>query len=271
MKFTSSIKKINIGERDIKIIILDSRVDKTKKAPCIMWIHGGGYSLGMPEMVYASRVRDLLADNELIVVSPKYRLATSEPYPAALEDCYGVLLYLKNHAEEFFIDTDKIMLGGESAGGGLCLATGIYARDKGEVSIKYMFPLYPMIDSSDTESSKDNHAYVWNTRRNHWAWKKYLGDLYESDDISYYAAPAKLKDFRNLPPFYTFVCDGEPFYSEIVDFTNKAKEAGVDARCDVYHANTHAFDMYCIFSEERVKARENFVKNYEYVKNKYLK
>ncbi len=271
MKFTSSIKKINIGERDIKIIILDSRIDKTKKVPCIMWIHGGGYSLGMPEMVYASRVRDLLVDNELIVVSPKYRLATSEPYPAALEDCYRVLLYLKNHAEEFFIDTDKIMLGGESAGGGLCLATGIYARDKGEVSIKYMFPLYPMIDSSDTESSKDNHAHVWDTRRNHWAWKKYLGDLYGSDDISCYAAPAKLKDFKNLPPFYTFVCDGEPFYSEIVDFTNKAKEAGIDAKCDVYHANTHAFDMYCVFSEERIRARENFVKNYEYVKNKYLK
>ena len=86
MKFTSSVKKINIGERDIKIIILDSRIDKTKKVPCIMWIHGGGYSLGMPEMVYASRVRDLLVDNELIVISPKYRLSINKPYPAALED-----------------------------------------------------------------------------------------------------------------------------------------------------------------------------------------
>lgn len=271
MKFTSSVKKINIGERDIKIIILDSRIDKTKKVPCIMWIHGGGYSLGMPEMVYASRVRDLLVDNELVVVSPKYRLSISKPYPAALKDCYGVLLYLKNHADEFFIDEDKIMLGGESAGGGLCLATGIYARDKGEVSVKYMFPLYPMIDCFDTESSRDNHAHVWNTRRNHWAWKKYLGDLYGDEDISCYASPSRLKDFKDLPPFYTFVCDGEPFYSETVDFTKMAKEAGVDAKCDVYHANTHAFDVYCAFTEEGVRARENFVKNFEYVKSKYLK
>ena len=80
MKFTSSVKRINIGERDIKIIVLDSRIDKTKKAPCIMWIHGGGYSLGMPEMVYASRVKDLLVRNELIVVSPKYSNFSKYPY-----------------------------------------------------------------------------------------------------------------------------------------------------------------------------------------------
>lgn len=266
----SNVKYINVEDRKIKIIVLDSR-KSNKKAPCIMWIHGGGYSLGMPEMIYASRVKDLMKENDLVVVSPRYRLSINAPYPAALEDCYSILLYIKNHADELGVDEDKIMVGGESAGGGLALATAIYARDMGKVDIKYLFPLYPMIDCDDTVSSRDNHAHIWNTKRNHSAWKRYLKDLYGTKDISPYASPAKLKDFKNLPPFYTFVCDGEPFYYETLEFTKKAQEAGVDCKCDVYHANTHAFDVYCKFTDVSIKARKNFIDNYEYVKDKYLK
>lgn len=271
MKINSKVKYIKIGHRRIKIIILSTKTSSSKPCPCIMWIHGGGYALGMPEMVYASRVRDLLKDNELVVVSPRYRLSITAPYPAALEDCYSILLYIKNNAESLGINPDKIMLGGESAGGGLALATAIYARDKAEVPIKYVFPLYPMIDCDDTSSSHDNHGHVWNTTKNHHAWHRYLRELYGTKNVSPYAAPAKLKDFQNLPPFYTFVGDGEPFYQETIDFTKKAQENGIDAHCDVYHSDTHAFDIYHALSEEGKMARENFIKNYDYVKNRYLK
>ena len=270
MKINTKIKFIKVKKRKIKIIILSSKKETTKKVPCIMWIHGGGYSMGMPEMVYASRIHDLIKENELVVISPRYRLSITSPYPAALEDCYSILLYIKNNAKSLGIDPNKIMLGGESAGGGLALATAIYARDMHEVPIKYVFPLYPMIDCDDTESSKDNHGHIWNTRKNHHAWKKYLGPLYNTKNISPYASPAKLKDFKNIPPFYTFVGDGEPFYKETIDFTNKAKEAGIDAKCDVYHSDVHAFDVYSAFTDAGINARNNFIKNYEYVKNKYL-
>ena len=230
MKINTKIKFIKVKNRKIKIIILSSKKETTKKVPCIMWIHGGGYSMGMPEMVYASRIHDLIKENELVVISPRYRLSITSPYPAALEDCYSILLYIKNNAKS----------------------------------------LYPMIDCDDTESSKDNHGHIWNTRKNHHAWKKYLGPLYNTKNISPYASPAKLKDFKNIPPFYTFVGDGEPFYKETIDFTNKAKEAGIDAKCDVYHSDVHAFDVYSAFTDAGINARNNFIKNYEYVKNKYL-
>ena len=48
------------------------------------------------------------------------------------------------------------------------------ARDRDEVRIAYQMPLYPMIDNLDTESSAHNHGKVWNTRKNHMAWKMYL-------------------------------------------------------------------------------------------------
>lgn len=72
---------------------------------------------GMKEMVYMSRAIDLVKNYGATILSPGYRLSFIKPYPTAIEDCYDVLLYLKNHADELEINRNQIMAGGESAGG----------------------------------------------------------------------------------------------------------------------------------------------------------
>ena len=67
------------------------------------------------------------------------------------------------HADELGIRKDQIFVGGESAGGGLCAALCMLARNGGEVNIAFQMPLYPMIDDRDTDSSRDSHNLVWNT------------------------------------------------------------------------------------------------------------
>ena len=169
------VRKIKIPSegRNIPALVLSPK-KKTDKTPGILWIHGGGYIAGMKEMVHMSRAVDLVKKYGAVVFSPGYRMAFETPYPAALDDCYDALLYLKNHADELGIRTDQIMVGGESAGGGLCVAVCMKARDTGDVKIAFQMPLYPMLDDRDTETSRDNHGKVWNTRKNHFAWKMYL-------------------------------------------------------------------------------------------------
>ena len=93
-----------------------------------------------------------------VVVAPEYRTAFEKPFPADLEDCYAALLFLKVHADELGINDAQIMVGGESAGGGLTVATCLLARDIGEVNIAFQMPLYPMLDDRDTETSRDNRV-----------------------------------------------------------------------------------------------------------------
>ena len=248
----------------IKALIYDSR-SSDKKVPGLLWIHGGGYIIGFPGLVRFSEAYELLKRFELVVISPAYTLATKSPYPAALNDCYSSLKYLNDNADELGVDKDKIMVGGESAGGGLCIATTLYAQSQNDLTVRYMFPLYPMIDCYDTESSKNNHGHIWNTKRNHYGWNKYLGDLINSDKIPSYASPSRLHHYSTLPPFYTFVCDGEPFYNETYEFVNKAKKAGVDAKIKEYHSNYHAFDMVLPWLSISRQARKDFVENYEKV------
>ncbi len=212
-----------------------------KNAPCVLWIHGGGYAIGVPEQDIGF-IRAFLREGAL-VVSPDYTLSTTAPYPAALEDCYAALLWLKENSERYGGDKERIAVGGDSAGGGLAAALSIYARDRGEVKIKYQMPLYPMIDDRMTsESARDNDAPLWNTKSNDAAWRIYLSGLCDKSEVPAYAAPARLENFSGLPAAFTYVGDIEPFYDETLDYFNRLKAAGVEAECHVFPGCYHAFD-----------------------------
>ena len=210
--------------------------------PCrvgLLWLHGGGYVLGMKEMVYMSRAADLLRCCGVTVFSPGYRLAWLHPWPAAVNDCFAVLATMDAHRAE--LGFDRLAVGGESAGGGLCAAVCMMARDRG-IRVDFQLPLYPMLSHLDTASSRDNHGRVWNTRRNHLAWRLYLRGT-PREAVTPYASPALQADLRGLPPCYTFVGDGEPFYAETLRYVADLRAAGVPAEADVYHTDVHAFDM----------------------------
>lgn len=264
--------KVFIKSDDYKLKLLILRPGKRevgKLSQGILWIHGGGYVTGMAGMVYMSRALNLVKKYGVTVITPEYRLSGREPYPAALKDCYRALLYLKKHAKELGVRDDQLMVGGESAGGGLAAAVCMYAKDKGKVQIAYQMPLYPMIDNEDTETSRDNHAPVWNTKRNHYGWKQYLKNI-EGRKVPAYAAPARRKDYTRLPPAYTFICTAEPFYAETLAYVERLKKAGVEAKVDVYPGLFHAFDMLLPFLKASKRAAKNFEEHSEYAAKHYF-
>ena len=226
--------------------------------PGILWIHGGGYATGMAGMVHFSMGKMLARRFGGIVVSPGYRLSGRHPYPAALEDCYSALKYMYENSRELGFDPERLVVGGESAGGGLAAALCMYALDEGQIPLRAQIPLYPMLDCEDTASSRDNHAWVWNTKRNHKAWKLYLRELYGAPDVPEYASPSRRRDYRGLPPCYTYVMDGEPFYDETLAYVGELKKAGIDAKADVYHGNMHAFDAL-FWTKNAKRAREKLI------------
>lgn len=239
------------------------------EATGVLWLHGGGYAVGMKEMVHMSRAVGLVKRFGAVVLAPGYRLSLQSPYPAAMEDCYTALLYLKEHAAALGVRPDQLMVGGESAGGGLCAAVCIRARDTGEVNVAFQMPLYPMLDDRDTETSRDNHGRVWNTRRNHLAWRLYLRGT-DRARLSPYAAPARLTDFAGLPPAYSFVADGEPFYAETVRYFDRLRAAGIPAELDIYHTDLHAFDMMRPRDTQSIAATEAFERRFAAAQARYF-
>jgi acetyl esterase/lipase len=261
------IPRKRAGEK-LRICVLGPK-EKAGDATGILWLHGGGYAIGMPEMAGMSIPRKLIEEFGCVVVAPDYLLSIEAPYPAALEDSYDALLWMKDHAKDLGIRKNQIMVGGESAGGGLAAALCIYARDKKEVAIAFQMPIYPMLDDRMiTESATDNNAPVWNSNTNEKAWKLYLGDLY-GGDVPPYAAAAREKDYRGLPPAFTFVGDLEPFRDETIAFVDNLRNAGVEVNFEIYKGCYHAFDLLKPNADVSRQATEKTLAAFRYAREHY--
>jgi len=263
-RFKVRREKIKLGAHTVRLLILSPLNQGREKVPGVLWIHGGGYQAGHASNVFFTRALSLVEKFGMVLVAPDYRLSKHHPYPAALNDCHAALLWLRDHAEELGVRTDQIMVGGESAGGGMTVALCLLARDRKEVNIAFHMPLYPMLDDRDTPSSRDNHAKNWNTKKNHKAWKRYLRDSYGTELVSRYAAPARCTDYRGLPPCYTFIGDIEPFYDETMTYVRNLQEAGIRAEVDVYKDWWHAYDVLVPMAEESRTAVARFEEKVAY-------
>ena len=261
---------IQAGDHRIRIRIIRPIGEPPEKSPGVLWIHGGGYQHGSSRDVYVTRALSLTVKFGAVVVSPDYRLSRKHPYPAGLHDCYAALLYLRDHAEELGIRDDQIMVGGESAGGGMTAALCMLAKDIGSVNIAFQMPLYPMLDDRDTETSRNNHAPNWNTKRNHKAWKRYLREAWGTDLVSPYAAPARREDVSGLPPCYTYVGADEPFCRETVDYVERLKQAGIEAEADVYPDWFHAYDLLFPMKKISREAIGRFERHFAYAAEHYF-
>lgn len=233
----------------------------------VLWIHGGGYIAGMKEMVHASRAVDLVKKFGAVVVSPRLSAGGSAPLSCRGRGLlFGADLYEESRPGAGHpAGSDH----GRRGKRGLCAAVCLTARDRASVNIAFQMPLYPMLDDRDTESSRDNHGQVWNTRKNHIAWKLYLRGT-PKGHVPAYAAPARAQDVSGLPPAYTFVGDGEPFFVETLHYIEALKSAGIPADVDVYHTDIHAFDMMRPELEISKAAAEKFNRAFAYAREHYF-
>jgi acetyl esterase/lipase len=220
-------------------LLVVAPLDRQRDVPGLLWLHGGGYAIGSPDGDLAA-CRELIGASDCIVVAPDYRLSPVAPYPAALDDCYLALLWLRDNADRLGVRSDQLAVGGESAGGGLTAAVTLAARDRGEVAVAFQMPIYPMID--DRPPAQENDAPVWDSVTNRSAWRLYLGDLHGHDDVPAYAAPARATEWAGLPPTMTYVGDIEPFHDETVAYVENLRAAGVPVEFEVFPGAWHGFD-----------------------------
>lgn len=233
----------NDGSQLRVLVCRSKKKVQNKPVTGVLWIHGGGYAIGLPEQDYM--FASLFSkDGSSITFMPDYTKSLEASYPKALEDCYLTLKWMNDNAENLGINKNQIFVGGESAGGGLAAALCIYARDKNEVKIAFQMPLYPMLDDRGiSKSSKNNDAPVWNTKSNEIAWELYLNGL-DKNNVPSYAAPARESNLKNLPHACTYIGTIEPFYDETKEYFNRLKESGVEVDIKEFKGCYHAFDLF---------------------------
>ena len=239
------------GAPEVRVLLYTPPGAATGLRPALLHIHGGGYILGSPE-INDGLNRTTVLEQGCIVVSVDYRLAPETAWPGALEDCYAALLWLHGHAEELNVDTARIAVAGESAGGGHAAAVALFARDRhredpGAPSFCFQLLDCPMLDDRSGTAHPDPHPYtgefVWTPERNHFGWSAMLGMEAGTETVPGEAVPARRKDLSDLPP--TFIALGalDLFLEECLEYARRLTREGVPVELHVIPGAYHGFSI----------------------------
>lgn len=234
------------GEATIRVKIyrpVDAAA-KAEKLPAMLYTHGGGYIMGSPDALDAHLAK-YIDCRPCVIVAPAYRTAFIKPYPAAFDDCYMSLLWMRDNGEELGIDTSRFIIAGHSAGGGLAAAVTLKARDTKDVQVAFQMPFYPMIDDRQPyDKARAIDVVGWDSKTNRFGWESYLKDLHDNNmAIPSYAAPARNNDYSDFPPTISSIGEYEAFYWETLTYIENLEKAGVEVAFKEFKKATHAPDF----------------------------
>ena len=202
-------------------------------APLILFVHGGGYSLGSPRThrPLAARIARVAGAR---VILPSYRRAPEHPCPAGIDDVLAVWRALEPAARA------RAVLVGDSAGGGLCLAVTMRLRELGEAPPLGLALLSPWVDLTMSGASiEQNAAHEIMLRREGLELMagRYAGSLPRKDP----RVSPLFGNFEGLPPMLIHVGELEVLLDDARRLAARAREAGVEVQLEVWPEQHHVF------------------------------
>lgn len=208
--------------------------------PSLVFYHGGGWVIGDLDTVDVP-CRLLANRANCVVVSVDYRLAPEHKFPAAADDAYAAAKWVVENGPSIQVDSSRVAVGGDSAGGNLAAVVSLMARDKNEISLAYQLLIYPVTNHSyETVSYGDNaDGYLLTKDSMIWFWDHYLRDA--EDGKNPYASPLQAEDLSGLPPALVITAEFDPLRDEGEAYAQRLKEAGVQVEDTRYNGMIHGF------------------------------
>ncbi len=234
------------GAPEVPVVVY--RPEGRKQRAAILHIHGGGMVLGSA-LSMRHGPANAAASHDCVVVSVDYRLAPETPFPGPQEDCYTALGWLFANADMLGIDTKRVAIMGESAGGGLAAALALMVRDRGDYALCAQILTYPMLDARTggpdcLYRNPVTGEFVWTADKNQFGWSCLRGDYGCDDDRLGWFSPALAKDVSGLPPAWIGTGSLDLFFDENLDFARRLCAAGVNVDVNVWPGAFHGFNMF---------------------------
>jgi acetyl esterase/lipase len=213
------------------------RPDGADESRVMLYLHGGGYSIGSID-VHREPVSRMARAAGIRALVPEYRLAPEHPFPSQLEDAVAAYRWLL----ESGYDPRRIVVGGESAGGGLTLSTLVALRDARVPLPAAAFCISPWTDlemRGDSMISNARYDYVSREVLRDYA-KRFVG---KHDLRNPLAAPIHA-DLRGLPPLLLLVGGAEVLLDDGRGIAARAGAAGVSVTLEVEPDMIHAWPLF---------------------------
>ena len=199
--------------------------DKPGIRPAVVFVHGGGFVVGNLD-THDPPLRELAHQSGCVVIAVDYRLAPEHPFPAALDDALAALAWVQKNARALQLQSDKIAMGGDSAGGNLTAAVCHELRRTGGQLPAAQVLIYPATDMHNLAPSRETYAQGYFLDRG-------LIDMF----VRAYAptpgqtadprvSPLLSADFTGQPPALLMTAGFDPLQDEGLAYGRKLEAAG---------------------------------------------
>jgi len=205
-------REISLDDRQIKIRIYDP--GGTAPQPTLIYVHGACWVAGSLDS-HDEVSRYLALEGQAVVIALDYRLAPEHHYPAAHDDVFEALKWVRDHADELDIDSTRVAIAGESAGAHLAAAAAVRVMDDSEApDLTFLLLVYAALDGGGS------------------SWKECKDQYFPSveDARSRYGSPLWVEDLSGMPRTFNIYGEFEPSRAEQELFVRKLREDGVEVR-----------------------------------------
>ena len=208
--------------------------------PAHLYIHGGGWIGGTIHTPYIDiTCQERCAGAKCVVVTVEYRKAPEHPFPTGLNDCHAALTWMFEHADDLGIRTDRVTVGGGSAGANLAAALCLKLRDENGPRLALQLLEVPALDLTLTSPSMDRNStgYGLDLRTIKRLLPYYLPST--EDVTNPYASPLLATDLSGLPPAYIMSAEYDPLCDDGQRYAERLTEAGVGATFSLQKGHIH--------------------------------
>lgn len=207
--------------------------------PALVYLHGGGWVIGDLE-THDVLCRSLCNESGMVMVSVDYRLAPEHVFPAAFDDAVAAFNWVAANAAALGIDTARIAIGGDSAGGNLAAAAALALRGK-TVSPRFQLLIYPATDMRRIAPSHttNGEGYLLTSAVMNWFGHHYVPQ--REDDTDWRASPLLAESLTGAPPAFVLTAGFDPLRDEGLQYADALSAAGVATEYICFERQIHGF------------------------------
>ncbi|MCW2960675.1 MAG: hypothetical protein JWM90_1062 [Thermoleophilia bacterium] len=211
--------------------------------PILLWVHGGGWVLFTVD-TYDASCRGLVNKAQCIVISPEYRRAPENVFPASHDDVLATWRWARDNASTFGGDPSRMAIGGESVGGNMAAATCLQLRAAGEPLPRFQALVYPVTTPQQFGASMEDSADARPLNRALLSWMamhEFSGKPEAETDPRIDLLSLRREQLAGLPPAHVITDERDVLRSQGEQFAQNLQEAGVPTTHSYYDGVMHEF------------------------------
>ncbi len=218
--------------------------------PAVMYFHGGGWVVGDRE-THDRLLRELANGANAAIVFVEYSRSPESCYPVANEEAYAATQWIAEHGDELGLDSTRLTLAGDSAGGNMATVVSMLAKQRGGPNIDLQILFCPTLDAStDPESYRQFGAgYALDLEAMEWFWNHYFSASEVRFEPTASPLRASLQQLAELPPTLIITAECDVLRDEAEVFAGKLMQAGVQVTATRYLGAIHDFMVHNALAE----------------------